>query len=77
MGVTEVETPIPFQRRDTSCEVSWKTLAHAHRKEVETNHEAQKALHKSGSTKIPRKKRKKRKRISNQSKKEMEESQES
>ena len=77
MGATEVETPIPFQRRHTSCEVSWKALAHAHRKEMETNHEAQKALHKSGSTKIPREKRKKGKRISDQSIQEMEESQES
>ena len=52
-------------------------MAHAYRKEMETNQEAQKALHKSGSTDIPRAKKKKRKRISNQSKQEMEESQES
>ena len=77
MGATDVETPIPFQRRHTSCEVSRTTVAHAHRKKMETNHEAQKALRKSGSTKIQREKRKKRKRISNQSKQEMEESEES
>ena len=77
MGATDVETSIPFQRCHTSCEVSRKTVAHAYRKEMETNHEAQKALHKSGTTKIPREKKTKRKRISHQSKKEMEESEES
>lgn len=68
MGAVDVETPIPFQRRHTSCEMSWETVAHAHWKEMETNHETQKALYKSRSTKIPREKRKKRKKISNQSK---------
>ena len=77
MGDTEVETSIPFQRCHTSCEVSRKTVPHAYRKEMETNHEAQKALHTSRSTKIPREKRTKRKRVSNQSTKEMEESEES
>ena len=67
VGATDVEASIPFQRCHTSCEVSWKTVAHAYRKKMETNHEAQKEVHKSGSTKIPREKRTKRKRISNQS----------
>lgn len=38
-GMVEVETPIPFQGRHTSGEVSWKTVEHAHRKNMEANQE--------------------------------------